>query len=122
MPSDYGYVALFLAIGVAFAVATLIAAYVLRIWLRYSKDNPEKLEPYECGEKPIGGAWTQFNVRYYMFALIFIIFDVETIFLYPWAVRFKAYGLFGFAEMAIFVVILFAGLLYAWRKGVLKWI
>ena len=57
-----------------------------------------------------------------MFALIFIIFDVETIFLYPWAVRFKAFGMFGFAEMAVFVVILFAGLLYAWRKGVLKWI
>jgi NADH-quinone oxidoreductase subunit A len=122
MPADYGYVAIFLIIGVAFAVATLIASAILQRLLKVYKANPEKLSTYECGEQPIGQAWSQFNVRYYLFALIFVIFDVETIFLYPWAVRFKSLGFFGYGEMLVFIAILFVGLLYAWRKGVLKWI
>lgn len=122
MPSDYGYVAMFLFIGVAFVLLTLVASWVIRRWMGVDKPTAEKLTPYECGERPIGGAWSQFNVRYYIFALIFIIFEVETIFLYPWAVKFKALGMFGFLEMLVFVAILFVGLIYAWRKGVLKWI
>jgi NAD(P)H-quinone oxidoreductase subunit 3 len=76
---------------------------------------------YESGMEPIGGAWIQFNIRYYMFALVFVIFDVETVFLYPWAVAFNQLGLLAFVEALIFIAILVIGLVYAWRKGALEW-
>jgi NAD(P)H-quinone oxidoreductase subunit 3 len=76
---------------------------------------------YESGCEPIGGAWIQFNIRYYMFALAFVIFDVETVFLYPWAVAFSQLGLLAFIEAIIFIAILVLGLVYAWRKGALEW-
>jgi NAD(P)H-quinone oxidoreductase subunit 3 len=76
---------------------------------------------YESGMEPIGGAWIQFNIRYYMFALVFVIFDVETVFLYPWAVAFNQLGLLAFVEALIFIAILVVGLVYAWRKGALEW-
>ena len=76
---------------------------------------------YESGCEPIGGAWIQFNIRYYMFALAFVIFDVETVFLYPWAVAFSKLGLLAFVEAIIFISILVLGLVYAWRKGALEW-
>ncbi|MEI6427038.1 MAG: NADH-quinone oxidoreductase subunit A [Pseudanabaenaceae cyanobacterium] len=76
---------------------------------------------YESGCEPIGGAWIQFNIRYYMFALAFVIFDVETVFLYPWAVAFNQLGLLAFIEALIFIAILLLGLVYAWRKGALEW-
>ncbi len=76
---------------------------------------------YESGCEPIGGAWIQFNIRYYMFALVFVIFDVETVFLYPWAVAFHTLGLLAFIEALIFITILVVALVYAWRKGALEW-
>jgi len=76
---------------------------------------------YESGCEPIGGAWIQFNIRYYMFALVFVIFDVETVFLYPWAVAFHKLGLLAFIEALIFITILVIALVYAWRKGALEW-
>ncbi|MGL5080644.1 MAG: photosynthetic/respiratory NAD(P)H-quinone oxidoreductase subunit C [Microcoleaceae cyanobacterium] len=76
---------------------------------------------YESGCEPIGGAWIQFNIRYYMFALVFVIFDVETVFLYPWAVAFSRLGLLAFLEALIFIAILVIALVYAWRKGALEW-
>ncbi|BBD53105.1 MULTISPECIES: photosynthetic/respiratory NAD(P)H-quinone oxidoreductase subunit C [Planktothrix] len=76
---------------------------------------------YESGNEPIGGAWIQFNIRYYMFALVFVIFDVETVFLYPWAVVFHNLGLLAFIEALIFISILVIALVYAWRKGALEW-
>lgn len=76
---------------------------------------------YESGIDPLGQAWIQFNIRYYMFALIFVIFDVETVFLYPWAVAFHRLGLLAFVEALIFIAILVIGLVYAWRKGALEW-
>lgn len=76
---------------------------------------------YESGMEPIGGAWIQFNIRYYMFALVFVVFDVETVFLYPWAVAFHKLGVLAFIEALIFVVILVVALVYAWRKGALEW-
>ncbi len=76
---------------------------------------------YESGMEPIGGAWIQFNIRYYMFALVFVIFDVETVFLYPWAVAFHRLGLLAFIEALIFIAILVVALAYAWRKGALEW-
>ncbi|MEN9279034.1 MAG: photosynthetic/respiratory NAD(P)H-quinone oxidoreductase subunit C, partial [Thermostichus sp. DG_1_5_bins_95] len=76
---------------------------------------------YESGMEPVGQAWIQFNIRYYMFALVFVIFDVETVFLYPWAVAFHRLGLLAFVEALIFIAILVVGLVYAWRKGALEW-
>jgi NAD(P)H-quinone oxidoreductase subunit 3 len=76
---------------------------------------------YESGMEPIGGAWIQFNIRYYMFALVFVVFDVETVFLYPWAVAFSQLGLLAFIEALVFIAILVIALVYAWRKGALEW-
>jgi len=84
--------------------------------------NPQKGEPYECGIPTRGKTWTQLNVGYYLFALIFLIFDVELVFLYPWAVVAKISGWFAFVEIVIFFLILFLGFLYAHKKGALKWV
>lgn len=84
--------------------------------------RPEKLLTYECGVDPIGGGWSQSTVRYYIFALLFVIFDVEAVFLFPWAVVFEEIGIFAFVEMMIFIFILALGLVYAWRKKVLEWL
>lgn len=89
--------------------------------LRSSSRSLEKRTTYECGLEPIGGAWIQFNIRYYMFALVFVVFDVETVFLYPWAVAFNRLGLLAFIEALIFIAILIIALVYAWRKGALEW-
>ncbi|TGG81294.1 MAG: NAD(P)H-quinone oxidoreductase subunit 3 [Aphanocapsa feldmannii 277cV] len=81
----------------------------------------ERRTTYESGMEPQGGAWIQFNIRYYMFALVFVIFDVETVFLYPWAVAFHRLGVLAFIEALIFIGILVVALAYAWRKGALEW-
>jgi len=85
------------------------------------QNDPIKNIPYECGELPYGSAWKQFNVGYYIFALLFLVFDVEVIFLFPWAVVFKEFGLFALIEGGIFLLILIFGLVFAWRKGYLTW-
>jgi NADH-quinone oxidoreductase subunit A len=103
--------------AVAFSV---IAILISRLVLKGSM-NRQKLEPYECGIPTQGKTWIQFNVGYYLFALIFLIFDVELVFLYPWAVVAKKVGLPALVEIIIFFFILFMGLLYAHRKGALKW-
>lgn len=82
----------------------------------------EKSLTYECGVDPIGGGWSQSTVRYYIFALLFVIFDVEAVFLFPWAIVFDKLGVFAFVEMMIFIAILALGLVYAWRKKVLEWL
>lgn len=115
--ADYFYIAGFALIGIAFVSVVLITSKLLRP----NKPNPEKLSPYECGEVPIGEPWVQFHIRYYVFALLFVIFDIETVFLYPWALVYKKLGLFAFVEMFIFLAVLAAGLAYAWRKGALRW-
>ena len=89
--------------------------------LRPRRPQPQKYINYECGVDPVGAGWAQSQVRYYMFALLFVMFDVEAVFLFPWAVRHEALGVFGLVEMAAFIVILALGLIYAWRKGVLRW-
>ena len=84
--------------------------------------NPVKLEPYECGIPSEGPAWIQFNVGYYLFAIIFLVFDVETVFIFPWGVVMREVGIRAFVEILIFFLILGLGLLYAWKKGALKWV
>lgn len=90
----------------------------------YSSNNPnaEKLLTYESGVDPVGDGWSQSQIRYYVFALLFVIFDVEAVFIFPWATQLERYGGFGLVEMGIFVAILLLGLVYAWRKGVLRWV
>lgn len=90
-------------------------------WVAPSSYNPQKLEAYECGVPTEGKTWIQYNVGYYLFALIFLIFDVEIVFLFPWAVVIREIGMVAFVEILIFVAILFLGLLYAWKSGALKW-
>jgi NAD(P)H-quinone oxidoreductase subunit 3 len=83
--------------------------------------NPEKCTSYESGIEPMGESWIQFQIRYYMFALVFVVFDVETVFLYPWAMSFDDLGIIAFVEVLVFIIILIIGLIYAWRKGALEW-
>ncbi len=90
--------------------------------VRPTRPQPAKYLNYECGVDPVGAGWSQSHVRYYIFALLFVMFDVEAVFIFPWAVRLEAFDVFGLVEMAIFIVILALGLVYAWRKGVLRWV
>ncbi len=115
--SGYEYLLMFTIICILVPVLGL----VLSKFLSPNTYNPAGRTSYESGCEPIGGAWIQFNIRYYMFALAFVIFDVETVFLYPWAVAFSQLGLLAFVEALIFIAILVLGLVYAWRKGALEW-
>ncbi|HUR18805.1 MAG TPA: NADH-quinone oxidoreductase subunit A [Acidimicrobiales bacterium] len=90
--------------------------------LRPTRPQPQKYISYESGVDPVGTGWSQSQVRYYIFALLFVMFDVEAVFIFPWAIRLEALGVFGLVEMLIFIVILALGLVYAWRKGVLRWV
>ncbi len=116
--NNYMIVCIFLALGLLLPIVALTIGKVLRP----HAPTAGKQTTYESGIEPFHDARVQFNVRYYIFALLFVIFDVETVFLYPWAVAFDQLGLFALIEMLIFVVILLIGLLYAWKKKVLKWI
>ena len=107
-------------IVISFPVITLLLITPL---IRASRPSKVKLEPYECGIPPTSTAFdTKFSVRYFLIAVLFIIFDVETIFLFPWAVRFKQLGWFGAIEMAVFIGILLVGYFYAWKRDVLTWV
>ena len=120
---QYGLLALFIVLAVATPIGILLLSWLGSLArIRPRKPNPVKRSLYECGVQLIGARrWSHFNFRYYMFALLFVIFDVETIFLYPWAVRFQQLGLFALFEMLVFVLILTLGLAYAWRKRSLEW-
>lgn len=118
MLNDWIFIGVFLLLapvfpGLALVIPRLIAP---------RKPNPLKLQTYECGIETVGDSWVQFRVQYYIFALVFLIFDVEIVFLYPWAVAFDQLPLFAVLEGVLFILILVAGLVYAWRKGVLEWI
>ena len=93
-----------------------------RRWSVPTRRQPGKYLNYESGVDPVGDGWSQSQVRYYIFALMFVMFDVEAVFIFPWATRLETYQVFGLVEMIIFIVILALGLVYAWRKGVLRWI
>jgi len=106
------------------AIALLLAGLLLGIsaLVRPHRPTAQKLMPYESGVDPVGDGWSQSQVRYYVFALLFVIFDVEAVFIFPWATQLERYGAFGLVEMGIFVFVLLLGLVYAWRKGVLRWV
>jgi NADH-quinone oxidoreductase subunit A len=117
MLTEFGKILLFFIIGVIFVGIGIFFAMLIR------PSNPykEKLSTYECGEEPIGLPWVKFNFRFYVIALVFLLFEVEVVFLFPWAIVFKKLGWFAFIEMVVFVVILLVGLVYVWGKGDLSW-
>jgi NADH-quinone oxidoreductase subunit A len=115
--SRYFPILLFVGIAMAFGVITLVLSYVVQP--KYPE--AEKLSAYECGSEPFSDARMPFPVRYYIFAMLFVIFDIEVIFLYPWAVVFDQIGLFGLVEMLIFIALFLVAYVYAWRKGALEW-
>ena len=118
---SYSYHYLFVGIFVLFALVFPALPIVLAYFVAPKKPSHIKQGSYECGLEAEGEPWIQFHIQYYLFALIFVIFDVETIFIYPWAVAFKQLGLFAFVEMVIFITILAVGLVYAWKKKILEW-
>lgn len=107
----------FMVIGILIPAGAMIMSWMIRTKNPY----PEKMTTYECGEEPIGNAQMQFDVQYYIYALLFVVFDVETVFLYPWAVVFPDIGMIAVVEMVIFIAILLVALVYAWKKGILEW-
>jgi NADH-quinone oxidoreductase subunit A len=113
------YIPIFLMLGVGIAMGLIFLT--LHQLLGPSRPNAEKLSTYESGMPPVRTARERFSVKYYMVAVLFILFDIEVIFLYPWAVNFRALGLFGFVEMVLFIVILFIGYIYILKKGALQW-
>lgn len=115
--NNYVLVAIFIALGILLPIAALTIGRLLRP----SKPTEPKQTTYESGNEPVGESHVRFNIRYYLFALMFVIFDVETVFLYPWAVAYDFLGLFALIEMLIFVALLVVGLIYAWKKKVLQW-
>lgn len=114
----------YLTVAVFAGAAGLLVALMLGAgWLiRPSHPTAQKSIAYESGVDPVGPGFGQSQVRYYIFALLFVLFDVEAVFIFPWALRLESYGLFGLVEMGVFIVILALGLVYAWRKGVLRWV
>jgi NADH-quinone oxidoreductase subunit A len=114
----YLYVGLFMLMVSGFVATVLVLARLISP----SRRSRTKAQTYETGEMTVTDPWRPFPVRYYVFALLFLIFDVEAAFLYPWAVIYGELGLYGFVEMGIFVLILGVGLVYAWKKGALKWV
>lgn len=116
---EYLWVAFFLLVGIAFC----LGSFIFNWFLRSNKPSEDKLSPYECGERAIGSAWIQYEVKYYLYGLLFLIFEVEIVFIIPWATIFRdsTIPLVLLFEMAIFIVILLVGLLYAAKKGALQW-
>jgi NADH-quinone oxidoreductase subunit A len=113
----------YLTVGIFVGLSVVLFALLLLLsWARRPK-RPQagKYISYESGVDPVGSMWSQSQVRYYIFALLFVMFDVEAVFIFPWATRLEIYGVFGLIEMFIFIFVLLLGLIYAWRKGVLKW-
>jgi NADH-quinone oxidoreductase subunit A len=115
--SPWIYIGLFFIVGLIIPVGAITAAWILGP----KKPNPIKKTTYECGIETVGESWVQFKAQYYIFALVFLVFDVETVFLFPWAVKLGQLGLFAVLEGIVFILILIAGLVYTWRKGMLEW-
>ncbi len=116
--SNYAFIGIFTIAAITFPLLPLIISRIVRP----KRPTPIKQSTYECGLEAIGDIWVQFKVQYYIYALAFVVFDIEVVFLFPWAVSYNDLGLFALIEMIIFLAILTAGLVYAWRKGALEWV
>lgn len=121
--TGYLFAALFFLGGCAFVLGGLMTFGVINGFLLKGRGRaPSKYDTYESGETPLGSAWVQFPLAFYVFALLFVVFDVDIVFILSWAVLFQQLGWFGFVEIVFFIVVLALGLVYAWRKGVIRWI
>lgn len=118
MLTEFGKIFIFMMIAVIFVFIAFVAAKIIRP----SRPTKEKLMTYECGEEPVGSPWVKFNIRFYVVALIFLIFDVEVVLLFPWALAYKEFGMTGYLVGAIFLLVLGLGMVYEWRKGDLEWV
>ena len=116
MLSDYSFIGIFVVVVLIFPFIALGLAYLLRP----KKPNPVKTDTFECGLETFGDTWVQFRAQYFVYALIFVVFDIEAVFLFPWAVAYDKVGLFAFVEALLFLAILTVGLVYAWRKDALR--
>ena len=122
MLADYGYIGIYLLLATIIPISMLLIPWALTfVGVKPNNPNSVKQETYESGMQTVGGSWVRFNFRYYFFALLFVIFDVEVVFLFPWAVYLGKLKLFGLVEMGIFMFILLIGYFYAWRKKALEW-
>jgi|SRR5579863_1667082 len=117
LPTNYLPIGVFIIIALGFGAVTIVMGYLVRP----SRPYKDKLNAYESGNNPLTDARKSFPLRYYMIAMLFVIFDIEAVFLYPWAVAFRTLGLLGLLEMVVFLSVLFVGYFYAWRKGALEW-
>lgn len=118
MLENYAFIGVFFVAALSFPLIPLLLAF----WLRPKRPTPLKQSTYECGLEAIGDVHVQFKVQYYLYALAFVIFDIEVVFLYPWAVAFDQVGLYGLVAASVFLILLFVGLLYEWKRGALEWI
>ena len=122
MLENFGYIGLFLVAALLFTFSMITLPLLLRRFrIVPKKPNPVKSSTYECGMETTGKSWVQFNFRYYFYALLFVVFDIQVVFLYPWAAAMGELELFGLVEMLAFFLILIVGFVYAWKKGVLEW-
>lgn len=117
MPKNYLPILILMIIVVGFGGVTILLSYLLGP----TKKSKSKLMPYECGIDPVGTARGRYSIKFYIIAMIFIVFDIEAIFLYPWAVIYRKLGVFGLVEMGVFILILLIGFIYIWKKGALEW-
>ena len=117
MLGQYGHIFIFILAGISFCLAPLILLPLIRF---RSRDSRQKIA-YECGMEPIGTPYVKIDLRFYLFALLFVVFEVESLFLFPWAMVFREAGIVGFIDMMIFGLILFLGLIYTWKRGALQW-
>lgn len=115
--SEWAFIGVFAAIAWVFPLAPIVANRLIAPY----RPSPIKQETYECGVETVGDTWVQFKVQYYLYALIFLVFDVEMVLLFPWAVAYNGLGMFAFLAGGIFILLLLEGLVYAWRKGALEW-
>jgi NADH:ubiquinone oxidoreductase subunit 3 (subunit A) len=115
--NEWIYVALFMIVGAIIPIGAIVAGFIFGP----KRPNPIKQSTYECGIESVGDVWVQFKAQYYIFALVFLVFDVEAVFLFPWAVKLGQLGLYAVVEGIIFISILIVGLAYTWRKGMLEW-
>lgn len=119
---QYGLLLIYSGVAVALPASMLLISWLGSLFrIRPRRPSPLKYDIYECGMETVGGRWLQFNFRYYLYALLFVLFDVEAVFLYPWAIQFHRLGAFALVEMFLFILVLVVGWLYAWRKQALEW-
>ena len=117
MLSAWAPILIFLMLVTGFALVSVIGSLILGM----RKPTPEKQAPYECGMQPVGTARERFSVKFYLVAMLFLLFDIEAVFLFPWAVVYRDLKLFGFFEMVLFIAVVLAGYIYVWKKGALEW-